>query len=99
MPVLMDFTKFSTITVDILEITSDTSCRNSSTDPVFISISCTVSCHHPVITLNHDNTFNLIQDEVIIKTCMNSSGTFPNCNYLQCPYPPDPAINIIMQKQ
>ena len=99
MPLLMNFTKFSIITVDILKITSDTSCRNSSTDPVFISISCTVSCDHPVITLNDDNTFNLIQDEVTTKTCMNSSGTIPNCKILPCPYPPDPTINITMKKQ
>ena len=96
----MNFTKFSTFTVDVLDITADTSCRNSSTDPVFVSISCTVSCGFPVIILNGGNTFSLFKNEVVTKTCMNSSGTSSNCNeYLTCPYPPDPAINITKQIQ
>ena len=96
----MNSTKFSTIIVDVLELTSDTSCRNSSTGGIYMSISCTVSCDQPVILLNGVDTYNVFQgDEETIKTCMNSSGTIPNCYYIECPDPPDPATNITMIKQ
>ena len=100
MPVLIKFTKFSTITVDVLEITSNTSCRYSSTDPVFISISCTVSCDQPIIRLNGKYTFNLIEEfkDVSDKTCTNSSGTITGCNHLPCPSS-DSATNITEQIQ
>ena len=99
MSVLMNFINFSTITIVVLEITSDTSCRNSSTDPVFISISCTISCDQPIIRLNGDYPFNLIDHDVLPnKTCTNSLGT-TTCNHLPCPDPPDPAINITAQIQ
>ena len=101
MPVLIKFTKFSTITVDVLEITSNTSCRYSSTDPVFISISCTLSCDRPIIQLNGNFTFNLIEEDVFYKsdrTCTSSSGTIPDCNRLPC-LSSDSATNITEQIQ
>ena len=96
MSVLMNFTEFSTITVAVPDITSDTFCRNSFTDPVFISISCTVSCDHQVIGLNGVSTFNLIDDEETNKTCTNSLGTITDCGLSSCPHQ---AINVTMQIQ
>ena len=94
---------FLSISVAVLDITSETGCHNSTNNSTYISISCTVSyCGLPNILLNGKNTFITIdhESEIVTKTCMNGSGMIATCDdYLKCPETPDPTINITVQKQ
>ena len=90
---------YLSISVAVLNIKSETGCHNSTNNSTYISISCTVSCGLPVIILNGKSTLNFITNEVVIKTCMNSSNVITNCNYIECPVIPDPSINITVLKQ
>ena len=98
---LMFNRRFVFISVAVLDITSETGCHNSITNSTNISISCTVSyCGFPVILLNGESTFSMIESETDIKTCMNGSGMIVTCDdYLKCPDTPDPSINITVQRQ
>ena len=90
---------YLSISVAVLDIKSETGCHNSTNNSTYISISCTVSCGLPVITLNGNFTFHFITNELQTKTCVNSSNVITSCNYLQCPVTLDPTINITHKKQ